>query len=469
MSDDVEKTENVELPKTVDRVSRAENLQTAEQNAQYLQALASNRDQFRSMQDLAIPGAASAESFQLVDGTKTIAASRQVEPAGANSFHEGLRALPENATDEQRVQYQIEYIARKSGDTGLLLKTGITQNELIEPNNEYDAIVKALDKYAQEQKERAIGALIGTVEGVGNVAMDIAWVADFGAALILGNKERAGEMGAQFGETVGSAMVSGVNLFKAANQYLYDVGMEGDYSKPFKDIASLGAALNYQWNELPPGQQERLKFKFVSELLADGLIGMPGAKVIQKAENYTELLELAAKNASRATNADRLKTANRIAKSIDELGASSIKLTEVPKEALRPEMYMPAVPEHLRKALQPCSDELLESIGKKDLLVVVAKEGSDDMKSLILAGAEGSYAADVILLRPGAPKIAALEEYLHALQDRFPRLSEMSIADREVHVKEFMLRNQRRLGLDENDVKALKILLEDAIETAAKQ
>mgnify|MGYP003384550624 CR=1 FL=1 len=466
MEEEIIKPEKTESPKSTDRVSQTETINSLEQNKNHTQALESNPDQFPSIANLRIPNADQIEPFQIVDDGKTLAASRKVEPV-MDSFNNGLQALPGDATEGERAQYQIDYIMKKSGESGLLLKTGISEDQAAtKPPNHYDQIIKALDGYAHELKERNIGSLIGTVEGVGNVAVSLAAVADFGAALVLGDKQRAGEMGAQFGQSVGTAIASGIKLFSAANQYLFNVGFEGDYSKPFKDIACVGAALNHQWSELPPREQERLKAKLVTELLADGLIGLPGAKAIQKAGNYTEMFELVAKNAGHASSSDTLKTANTIAKSIEDLGTGALKITNVPKDALRPEMFMLSVPENLRTALRLSDDALLDAIRARNLQVVVAKEGTDDMKSLIKAGAEGSYAADVIILRPGAPRIAAIEEYVHALQDRFPSLAKLSIADREVHVKEFILRHHKMFGLDQNDRQALQLLLEDARQVA---
>lgn len=66
------------------------------------QALASNPDQFPSMANLAIPGRENIEPFQIVEDGKTIAATRLVEQVGSNTFHDGLKALGNNASEEEK-------------------------------------------------------------------------------------------------------------------------------------------------------------------------------------------------------------------------------------------------------------------------------------------------------------------------------------------------------------------------------
>ncbi|MCW5821891.1 MAG: hypothetical protein KIT34_03760 [Cyanobacteria bacterium TGS_CYA1] len=69
-----------------------------------------------------------------------------------------------------------------------------------------------------ENKERLIGASIGVVESIGSLATSLAQVADFAAAVIVGNEKRAEEMGASCGEIIGKSIVGGVNLFRSNNE-----------------------------------------------------------------------------------------------------------------------------------------------------------------------------------------------------------------------------------------------------------
>lgn len=189
------------------------------------------------------------------------------------------------------------------------------------------------EQYQQEERERAIGRLIGSVQGGGQVSVNLAVIAEFSADVVCGNKERAMERGDKFGEAVGQTIVSGVGLFKDADQYLFNVGYSGDYGKPFKDVADLGAALNDRWSQLPPREQERIKYKFITEMVADGVIAGGGAKAIGKAKEFTEVLdavaeqaaEYAIKHGGKALEASK-KAASTIAGAIDDLMAPEMAL-----------------------------------------------------------------------------------------------------------------------------------------------
>lgn len=458
MEEEIDNQNKPERSKPTDKVSPKETIASSEQNANFQQALSANPNKFHSMADLPALGARNIEAFQIVDGDKQIAASRKVDQAGSRSFHEGLQALPAAATEEQKAQYQIEYIMRKGQAPGLLLKTGLTETQ--QPpnsNKEYDPIIIALDKYVSEQKERAIGSLIGTVEGIGDVATSIAWVADFGAALILGDKERAGAMGAQFGESIGTAIVSGVRLFSAANDYLYDVGFEGDYSKPFKDISTVASALNAQWQSLPPGEQERLKSRLATELLVDGLIGSHGARHIGKASKYTECLELIAQNADHLTDQQKLKAVKVISGNIKEITDRSLKMIDLPSDARRPELSI-AEPDLLKKMANNARREL-----------EIVEPGSDMDKYMKFMNTVGIADGTKIFLKSGTSKIAAFEEFFHGTQ--FLQGWRGKIPDEilEVKVKDFMIRHSKWLGLEQGDVDYLKLLKEREFQRALER
>jgi hypothetical protein len=161
------------------------------------------------------------------------------------------------------------------------------------------AIKAHTEHWGREQTERQIGSLIGTTEGVGTILQDVATITDFSAACIKGDQETASKMGAEFGESMGRTLVGGVNVLKISDRYLGDLGASGDWTKPASDLAQLGSLLDKRWSELPPREQERLKYRFVTEFAATSL--MPGAATrVFKAAKFTEVLPNMAKVAAKA-------------------------------------------------------------------------------------------------------------------------------------------------------------------------
>jgi hypothetical protein len=79
-------------------------------------------------------------------------------------------------------------------------------------------------------------------------------------------------------------------------------------------------------------------------------------------------------------------------------------------------------------------------------------------------GAEASVGGidnSSIILRENPGKAAVLEEFLHGTQSRLgivDRLGTSGLGSAETHVKDFMIRHQRMLGLSDADVNILKIL-----------
>ncbi len=173
-----------------------------------------------------------------------------------------------------------------------------------------------------QQRERSIGAVIGTVQGVGEVATNLGKIADFSAYCILGD-DRAVAMGAEFGESLGKSIVGGIKLFEGAHKYLNDVGAagaEGDYSKVFRDVSTLGDNLNKAWSDLPPREQSRILAKLTTDMAADGLMGLGAARNLGKASKFTEILDTIAEDAQMLHKAGKSisnKTINKLQDAID--------------------------------------------------------------------------------------------------------------------------------------------------------
>ncbi len=152
-------------------------------------------------------------------------------------------------------------------------------------------LAAGINQYQHDENQRAWGRVIGTFQGIGEFSVNLAKIADFSATLILNDGERAGKMGAEFGQALGETIVGGVKLFNAAHQYLFNIGFTGDYAKPFRDVAELGNLMNEKWESLPPKEQERIKFKLLIELGADTLIGGARIHSAGKAGKFTEFLD----------------------------------------------------------------------------------------------------------------------------------------------------------------------------------
>ncbi len=107
------------------------------------------------------------------------------------------------------------------------------------------------------------------------------------------------------------------------------------------------------------------------------------------------------------------------------------------------------------------SKELLQSIEAKGKIIVFALPESDEAKLLDFFGANASVNTNNInhiIVRPDVLKIEILEEFLHGTQYKLGIINKLGNYKSEIHVKEFMIRHQKILGLSNNDIKALIIM-----------
>lgn len=110
--------------------------------------------------------------------------------------------------------------------------------------------------------------------------------------------------------------------------------------------------------------------------------------------------------------------------------------------------------------VEPASDDLIRAVSSRRS-VNFAQPGSEEMRYLDWIGAEanvGGPNVDHILLRPNPSKAAVLEEFLHGTQQRLGIIDELGRAGAETHVKDFMIRHQRLLGLGDEDIRILQQL-----------
>ena len=119
--------------------------------------------------------------------------------------------------------------------------------------------------------------------------------------------------------------------------------------------------------------------------------------------------------------------------------------------------------------VEKASPELIESIRNKPLRmphgleqrhIEFIEQGSDNHHYLDISGAEansgGKYNTH-ILSRPNPSKAALLEEFLHGTQNSLGMVTTLNTEYNEFHVKDFMVRHQRLLGLGEEDVARLRM------------
>jgi len=238
-------------------------------------------------------------------------------------------------------------------------------------------LMAGYQQYQADERERTWGRIIGTTEGLGAVAVNLATIAEFTCDCIAGNKERAAERGGKFGEAVGQTLVSGVKLFQDADAYLFKVGVDGDYGRPFRDLVTVGVALNDRWAQLPPREQERVKYKLITEMAADGLIGAGGAKAIGKAKVFTEVLDaiaLEAKTTTRATIEGGKRAARAVGSAIDNLTQPEVEIPGVGKVKYPRDFGKPADKPLIHVLMSQADD--LSGASRPGRLLVNGKDGA---------------------------------------------------------------------------------------------
>jgi hypothetical protein len=419
------------------------------------------------------------QKFELIDSSQLRGHAEKLtaEPITSDNFknQEISAALDNSSTHNPDINgvLQGKIGSRKDAQAPPALKNdseGWTQAERLIAALPFDKQVQVMsaglragvEQYRQEDQERQIGAIIGSAQGVGNVAVNLAKIADFSAYCIIGDKERAGAMAEEFGKAFGETTFSGIRLIEISKRYCYEVSSQGDYSKPFRDIVAVGEMLDSQWSQLPPREQERRKYELMSQMVADGLIGTAGAQAIGKAKTFTGILDTLAERVTMSGSLS-IDNANR---------ASAIVAREVGN--LSREFLMPEIPEHLKHLeVQPASQELLEHIRAKGLSIRIAVS-EQDLGHLKSVGASAVYRildnGHEMVIPKGAGKIQVLEEFLHSTQRKLGLLDNPEIprSIAEIHVKDFMIRHAKFLGLTENDLQVLKWLKQDAVRAARK-
>lgn len=170
-------------------------------------------------------------------------------------------------------------------------------------------------------------------------------------------------------------------------------------------------------------------------------------------------------------------------KTAEQMGLASMQESELAQLGIRKfnsealELHMPEVPDHLKHLpIREIDEDLIAAIESKERTVTIAEPGTEHWTGLEVARANAKViypdCADIIV-RKGAPRMSLLEEFLHGTQQRIGLLEKWESENiprqiPEIHVKDFMLRHARMLGLDENDQMILQALKQRAIEELHK-
>ncbi len=154
---------------------------------------------------------------------------------------------------------------------------------------------------------------------------------------------------------------------------------------------------------------------------------------------------------------------------LDQMTAPELKLLGIERK----ERYMSQIPPSMRHLeLTKAGPELLDAMSRKGREFQLFEPDSFMANRMEKLGAEASVFAlegetDIIFLKAKAPKIAALEEFLHGTQKRIPSLANELDVILEIEVKDFMIRHRQLLGLSDNDLKVLEVLKQEEIEKAS--
>jgi RHS repeat-associated protein len=99
---------------------------------------------------------------------------------------------------------------------------------------------------------------------------------------------------------------------------------------------------------------------------------------------------------------------------------------------------------------RPANPSLIPKLKAKGWFI---DQGATAQRHLDEIGALGRHLGDQRMMLPQNPKqLAVLEEFVHGTQAKIPKLDSVTGYAREIHVKDFMIRHRKLLGLTEEEV-----------------
>jgi hypothetical protein len=114
------------------------------------------------------------------------------------------------------------------------------------------------------------------------------------------------------------------------------------------------------------------------------------------------------------------------------------------------------------RTIEPASEDLIRAVEAKGRTITYALPGTDDLRYLDYMRAQANVGGPNmtdILLRQNPTKVEVLEEFLHGTQYRLGIIDRLGVQGAEIHVKEFMFRQQRLLGIAPEDTRLLQQML----------
>jgi hypothetical protein len=162
------------------------------------------------------------------------------------------------------------------------------------PDQQFKLVCELIKQQQEIDRQKAIGGLIGTVEGLESITMDVCNLFQF-AGDVMVNPERARTTINEVGISIWNAGVSGIQILDLSGQfgkqYTEEIIKGGDYTRPLTDAYKLGQYFQTQWDALSPLEQEKLKYRFATEA-AGMLIPTGSATKLAKAEKVSEIVKI---------------------------------------------------------------------------------------------------------------------------------------------------------------------------------
>ena len=432
--------------------------------------------------------------------TPTGSTSTNVQPSAPPSTEQVASQSIQSNTDrlgQVDVQGLVDSVKASSPDVQTQRDVAAAAAKQIEDRGVRRELIKALEDQGVARKpgfwERQWQGVKGTATGVyeGGASL-VEGVYDLGKLGVQGTVATAkfgynyatdGQYRAQTNAAVGRAADATVNATKqgltAAKDYAAD--RIADPSKLLDDAKTVDSAVRSGADAVAKKADQLYDSyeKARSEAVIQGTTDELGGKIVGRAafEIGTAVvpvskLGIVGKGASIAGDATAaVKTvdtgldANRVAeggKALTELADQAlVRSGDDAARVARMEGVLRSPADLM--GVERASPELLAAVGSRRS-VVIAKPGSDELRMLDYFGAEASVGGinnSSIILRENPSKAAVLEEFLHGTQSRLgivDRLGTSGLGSAETHVKDFMIRHQRMLGLGDADVNLLKTL-----------